>query len=262
MAKRFIDTGLFDDSWFMDLSKDAKLLYIYLITKCDHAGIIDFNERLCKLQTGINDLNEALKQLGNRCLTVREQYKFMPKFIFYQYPNFPNSNVRTQISAIERLRDFQLITEDLKINFNPSETVNEQLSNSYGNGYGNEYGNGYGFKEKGGMGEKTWRTDFQVYLASATEAFNNLLLDAKFISEREKYCPGVDISLTLEKAFIDFWGTENGWKYKKKSNVKEIDWKQTFRNAIDQKPNRVYKQRESPLPSGLNKRVNLFDENN
>lgn len=149
-----------------------------------------------------------------------------------------------------------------------NEEDKKNISTSYDNHMGtedeniNEIDKITDFNEKGGTGEKTWRTDFQIYLAGATEAFNSLLLDAKFISEREKYCPGVDISLTLEKAFHDFWGTETGWKYKKKSKIKEIDWNQTFRNAIDQKPNRVYKQRETSFSSGLNKRVNLFDENN
>lgn len=164
-----------------------------------------------------------------------------------KYSESRSSNRKAKIINKEDMSDIS-ISYDKHM-----ETENENI---------NEIDNTTVFKEKGGMGEKTWRTDFQVYLASATEAFNNLLLDAKFISEREKYCPGVDISLTLEKAFFDFWGTENGWKYKKKSNVKEIDWKQTFRNAIDQKPNRVYKQRETSFSSGLNKRVNLFDENN
>ena len=72
MAKRFIDTGLFDDDWFMELTKDAKILWLFLLTKCDHAGILKLNPKLCQLQTGIKDLDEILKQLGNRIVTVSE----------------------------------------------------------------------------------------------------------------------------------------------------------------------------------------------
>jgi len=53
MAKRFIDTALFDDSWFMDLSVENKLFFVYLITNCDHAGIIDLNLKLAEFKTGI-----------------------------------------------------------------------------------------------------------------------------------------------------------------------------------------------------------------
>ncbi|MEX0598752.1 MAG: hypothetical protein WD512_19870, partial [Candidatus Paceibacterota bacterium] len=72
MSKRFIDSGIFDDDWFMDLSKDAKLLWLYFITKCDHAGIIKLNVKLCKVQTDIKDLPDIIKQLGNRLVTVNE----------------------------------------------------------------------------------------------------------------------------------------------------------------------------------------------
>lgn len=127
MAKRFIDTELFNDSWFMKLSKDAKILWIYLITRCNHAGIIEINEQLLKIQTGIKSYLTVSKQLGNRIVTVREQYIFIPKFIYYQYPNFPNSKAKAQESAIEILKKFKLYA-------NGKLTVKEELVNCYNNG--------------------------------------------------------------------------------------------------------------------------------
>ena len=61
MSKRFIDTGLFDDPWFMDLSKEAKILWMYFITKCDHAGLLHLNNKLCIVQTGTKDLDKIIK---------------------------------------------------------------------------------------------------------------------------------------------------------------------------------------------------------
>jgi hypothetical protein len=124
MSKRFIDTGIFDDDWFMDLPKDAKLLWIYFITKCDHAGIIKLNLKLCKLQTDIKDLPEIIKQLGNRLITVSEHLYFIPKFIEFQYPGFPNSKVRQQQSAVDILTKYKLF-KDGKL------TLTKQLGNSY-----------------------------------------------------------------------------------------------------------------------------------
>lgn len=137
MAKRFIDTDLFNDSWFMDLSQQAKLLWIYLITQCDHAGIIELNKKLLNVQTGIKDFDTVKEELGNRLVRVKEQYYFIPKFIKYQYPDFPKSTVKTQASAIKILKEFNLLD-------NSSLTVREELDNSYGNGYGNGNGNGNG----------------------------------------------------------------------------------------------------------------------
>jgi hypothetical protein len=124
MSKRFIDTGIFDDDWFMDLSKDAKLLWVYFITKCDHAGILKLNEKLCRVQTDIKDLNGVTKQLGNRLVTVNEHLYFIPKFIEFQYPGFPNSKVRQQISALDILTKYGLYTEG-------KLTLTKQLDNSY-----------------------------------------------------------------------------------------------------------------------------------
>lgn len=271
MAKRFIDTGIFDDSWFMELSKDGKILWLYLITKCDHAGIIDFNEKLCKVQTGIENLEKALKELGNRCLTVRERYRFIPKFIMYQYPNFPNSAVRGQLSAIERLQSFGLMDDSLNFqydeNISSEETVIEQLDNRIptvkkplpnslnkvfkplDNTY--EYDNVYidnnikvdnkeskekEFKEK----EKNWRNDFEIYKQELRDNFKKIMEDDDFIRQQSRLNPGVDVKLSMEKSCVNFWSTEAGWKHKKDSRAKTLDWKQTLSNAITLNSNKVY----------------------
>ena len=72
MSKRFIDTNLFNDEWFCELTKDCKLFFLYYITQCDHAGILRLNKRLCKFQTGINDLDTVIKEFENCILTVKE----------------------------------------------------------------------------------------------------------------------------------------------------------------------------------------------
>ena len=136
MAKRFIDTGIFDDPWFMDLSKDAKLFWMYCITKCNHAGIIEINAMLCKFQTGIDSIETVIKLLGDRLLRVNETTFFIPKFIYFQYPGFPKSAVRQQYSAIEILCKYGLYDKEL----NSLLTLNKELPNSYGND--NDNGNG------------------------------------------------------------------------------------------------------------------------
>ena len=138
MAKRFIDTCLFDNSWFMDLSKDGKLFWIYILTKCDHAGIIKINEKLCKFQTGIKDIETVSKELGNRLISISEHFIFIPKFFKYQYPNFPEKRFRAAESAFVRLQEFGINEEKL----NSYLTLKEDLSKSYGNGNG--IGNGIG----------------------------------------------------------------------------------------------------------------------
>lgn len=131
MAKRFIDTGLFDDKWFSDLTKDQKLLWIYLFTKCNHAGIIEYNQKLWEFQTELKGLDTLMEGLGNRLVTVRNgEYYFIPKFLKYQYPKFPNSKVKSQASALKLLDEFGVKIEKYL-------TVNKPLPKGYGND--NEY---------------------------------------------------------------------------------------------------------------------------
>lgn len=136
MAKRFIDTGLFDDEWFAELRSEAKIFWVYYLTKCDHAGLLKFNKKLIEFQTGIKSLDTVLKELGNRLVRVNEQLFFCPKFIRFQYPNFPKSNVAQQASAIELLIKNGLWDSETN-NFNSSITLTEDLPKTYGNGNGN-----------------------------------------------------------------------------------------------------------------------------
>ena len=95
---------------------------------------------------------------------------------------------------------------------------------------------------------KSWREDFDVYKSELKEAFNKIVLDKDFIDNRQKYHPNVDILLSLQKAYEDYWSQEAGWKKKKSSRTKEIDWEATFRKALDQPQNRVYKQKDAYKP--------------
>ena len=196
MSKRFIDTGVFDDDWFMDLSKDAKLLWIYFITKCDHAGILKLNEKLCKVQTDIKDLNAIIKQLGNRLVTVSEHLYFIPKFIEFQYPGFPNSKVRQQQSAVDILVKYGLFDKD-------KLTVSEQLVNSYVNDNVNEpvIVNDIE-KRKDEFSQLVYECDPLKYSQDMLSEFIN------YWTEKNK--SGVKMRFELEKVFeirnrLDYW---------------------------------------------------------
>lgn len=86
-----------------------------------------------------------------------------------------------------------------------------------------------------------WRNNFEKYIEELNIAVNTLLQDKEWIAEREKFHPNLDIKLSMEKAYKDFWGTEAGWKHKKKSKSNDINWKSTFNSAIEL--NKVFKQR-------------------
>lgn len=240
MSKRFIDTNLFADEWFCELSKDGKMFFIYYFTNCDHAGILRLNKKLCKFQTDIENIDTVIKELGNTLVTIKENHFFMPKFIKFQYPNFPNSNVKQQSSAINILMANNLWNNEL----NSYVTVKEQLDNSYltvskelANPYDNDNDND-NVNIKGIENLKTWRNDYETYLSDCKKGYASIINDAEFMERLQKLNPKINIRSSLEMGFIAYWGSEEGWKNKKAKKSKTIDWKSTIIKTI--KLNAVY----------------------
>ena len=64
MSKKFIDISIWETKEIQSLSKDAKLLFVYLYTRCDLAGFCRRNDDLFSFQTGIQDVNRVLKELN------------------------------------------------------------------------------------------------------------------------------------------------------------------------------------------------------
>lgn len=87
----------------------------------------------------------------------------------------------------------------------------------------------------------TWRDDFEIYRKDAEEAYLSLSSDKDFIKERGEFYPGIDIPLSLKLAYTDFWGKPEGWKKKKSSKSKCLDWRSTYSKALG--INKVYKQK-------------------
>lgn len=127
MAKRFIDTRMFEDEWFSDLSKDGKMFFIYYITTCDHAGMFKLNKKLCRFQTDIESTERVIEEFGNCLVRVKEDLYFMPKYILFQYPNFPKSTVVQQVSAVKLLKSYPRVWEEFVKGY---LTVNEELIDS------------------------------------------------------------------------------------------------------------------------------------
>ena len=228
MSKRFIDTNLFNDEWFCELTKDCKLFFLYYITQCDHAGILRLNKRLCKFQTGINDLDTVIKEFENCILTVKEGLYFMPKYIKYQYPDFPKSNVKQQDGALKILKELNLWDEEN----NSYLTLNKELINSYDNDNDND----------NDIVINNWKTDFQIYKKECNEGYKKFFENEKLLKEQERLNPGINVRLSIEKGYKNFWIKEAGWKHKKTSRTKTIDWESTIINSISL--NKVYYTKE------------------
>ena len=110
MAKRFIDTKIWDKAWFRRLTPKNKLFWIYLLTKCDHAGIWDADWEAAEFLIGewVN-YDELPPEITDKMEYIKgdDQY-FIPKFVEFQY-GVLKANSKPHLSVIKRLTDKDLI---------------------------------------------------------------------------------------------------------------------------------------------------------
>lgn len=87
MAKRFTDTDKWQDPWFRKLPSKYQRFWIYLLDRCDNAGVweVDFELTEFFLQEKFDPTETALV-LTERIHVFNEGRKwFIPKFITFQY---------------------------------------------------------------------------------------------------------------------------------------------------------------------------------
>lgn len=116
MAKRFIDSEIFKDEWFCDLSNTYKLLWIYLITNCDNAGIYKVSLKQIQFNVSKDLLIEEIEEiLKDRIILFDNGNKwFIPKFLKFQYPKGLNSNKPAIVSVYDKIieNNLQLIIRE------------------------------------------------------------------------------------------------------------------------------------------------------
>lgn len=102
MAKRFTDSGKWDDPWFAELPSKYKLFYLYLLDECDHAGIWKVNFRKAQFMVGESlEPSEVMRYMGDRIRRIDDAYWFVTKFIRFQYGMLRND--RMSLSALSIL---------------------------------------------------------------------------------------------------------------------------------------------------------------
>jgi len=111
MANRNTKTDKWRDAWFLELSSDAKLLFIYLTENCDIAGFIEISYKIWSFETGLNliELKEALELISEKIIYSADlKYLFIPKFILHQnnYPlNLENNAHKAIYKKLEYFSD-------------------------------------------------------------------------------------------------------------------------------------------------------------
>ena len=107
MAKRFMDTELWNKVWFRKLEVHWKLLFIWSFNKCDNAGVLaDLDIGLASFQIGHqfgdNDVESVFEKFD--FVQIDEATWWIPQFVMFQYNELKES-CRPHQSVIQKLKE-------------------------------------------------------------------------------------------------------------------------------------------------------------
>ena len=109
MSKRFHDTDIWDEDWYLDIPLEYRSFWDYVCCKCDHAGIWRPNIR--RFNSDIEnkiDLDTALTFLNTnkeRIIELESGHWMIAEFVPFQYGKNLNLNNRVHLSVFNRLND-------------------------------------------------------------------------------------------------------------------------------------------------------------
>lgn len=129
MAYRFSDSSKWSDPWFVDLSANEKLMFIYMCDNCDIAGFLDLSLKKMAFDLSLEaeEIKVCFKGLESRYFTsIDRRAIFIKNFIKHQ-KNLPlNENNKAHQGIFKRFESysdrfevdlFQFITKGKHIKF-------------------------------------------------------------------------------------------------------------------------------------------------
>lgn len=113
MAKRFTDSEKWKKRFFKKLCCKYKLLWLYILDDCNHAGIWDIDLEVAGLRVGEEfKEKEVLNIFKDNVIPIDNNEKwFVPKFIEFQYGEL-NPESRVHQSVIKILDKYNLNQKD------------------------------------------------------------------------------------------------------------------------------------------------------
>lgn len=101
MAKRFTEAGKFKDTWYRKLKPKHKCIWEFVISECNHAGILEIDLESMSFHIGEEITLDDLNFFGDRFQFIKDDLIFIPKFIKYQYGDLnPENKVHRSVLSI------------------------------------------------------------------------------------------------------------------------------------------------------------------
>lgn len=110
MSKRFTDTEKFNDKWYRKLPILQKVIWEYLLSECNHAGILEkFDIELMSFKIGAEITLKDFEIFGNRINFISDTIIFIPKFLNFQYGEFNPKN-KVHLNVLRELEKYNINT--------------------------------------------------------------------------------------------------------------------------------------------------------
>jgi hypothetical protein len=109
MAKRFTDTAKWSKPFVRALQAPYKLLWLYILDECDHAGIWQVDIEVAQIRIGEKiEISEAIKEFGDKIQVLEGGQKwFIMDFVEFQYGELNPEN-RAHNSVLAILRKYKI----------------------------------------------------------------------------------------------------------------------------------------------------------
>lgn len=112
MTNRFTATEKWDDRWFRSLSPEFKLAWLYVVDRCDNAGVIELDQELANFQIGCEiDWGMFLTECGDRIYEMGNGKWWIVKYIPYQVRGVLKGSCRPHQQIIGLLEQHGLLSE-------------------------------------------------------------------------------------------------------------------------------------------------------
>ena len=160
MALRFTCTNKWEDAWFLDLSPTHKLIHLYIVDRCDCAGIWKVSLKDLEFRTGATNADFGAFCLAagkERLWQIDAETIWLVKFVPFQYPKVFNANNPAVKGIAARLLKIKAPYEMLgspyvgaikSLNGNHEEAPTKPLASPIGEGEGIGIGEGIGEGER------------------------------------------------------------------------------------------------------------------
>jgi hypothetical protein len=227
MAKRFCETEIWSEDWFLDIPNEYKLLWNYIKDKCNHAGIWRPNKSQFSSFCGQIDLKKALDFFNNgktRIIVLESGNLFLPGFFSFQYGSTFNENNNVHSSI---LKNYEAEKIELKNCYNIKNQIFRELTSKRGL-----------TDLKEGVKDKEKDKDKEIIIPKKKESKKNEKFIPPTIQEVRDYFLGIMASQFEADKFYNYY-LSNDWMVGKN---KMKDWQAAsrgwvLRNSTEAKPN-------------------------